>query len=217
MEIRPAMNLADVRRDYARASLDAKDVDADPFHQFARWINEAITAQASEAAAMALATVSPSGKPSCRVVLLKGHDERGLVFYTSYESRKADDIDRNGWVAGTFYWAELERQIRVEGAIHRVSPAESDAYFDSRPIGSKVSAAISPQSAVIPDRAHLEQLYAAGEKRFGSHVRRPANWGGYRITPDRFEFWQGRPNRLHDRILYRQTGPSNWTIVRLAP
>lgn len=211
------MNLADVRREYARASLDAKDVDADPFRQFARWINEAITAQVSEATAMALATVSPSGRPSCRVVLLKGHDQRGLVFYTSYDSRKAADIERNGCAAGTFYWAELERQIRIEGAVHRVSPAESDIYFDSRPLGSKVSAAISPQSAVIESRAHLEDLYLAAERRFGLQVPRPANWGGYRIVPDHFEFWQGRTSRLHDRIVYRQSGPSHWTIERLAP
>jgi len=211
------MNLAEIRREYARAMLDVPHVDADPFAQFARWINEAITAEASEATAMALATVSPDGRPSCRVVLLKGHDRRGLAFYTSYRSRKGNEIAANARVAATFYWSELERQLRVEGTAEPLSEATSDAYFASRPSGARLSAVASPQSAVVPDRAALERAYSDAAARYGDDVARPPHWGGYRIVPDRFEFWQGRANRLHDRLLYLPCTDGAWTISRLAP
>lgn len=211
------MNLAEIRREYARATLDVPHVDADPFAQFARWINEAITAEVAEATAMALATVSPDGRPSCRVVLLKGHDRQGLAFYTSYESRKGSEIAANARVAATFYWAELERQLRVEGVAEPLPAAASDRYFASRPPGARLSAVASPQSAVVPDRAHLEQAYAEAAARYGDDPVRPAHWGGYRIVPDRFEFWQGRANRLHDRLLYVPGTDGAWSITRLAP
>lgn len=211
------MNVAELRREYARASLDAADVHADPIAQFELWLRAAVTAQVIEPTAMSLASVSAGGQPSCRMVLLKGHDARGLVFYTSYRGRKAGELEHNKLAACTFYWAELERQLRVEGAIERTSADESDAYFASRPLGSRIGAAVSPQSAVVPDRAYLEQRYAQAEQQLGETVPRPAHWGGYRLLPHYFEFWQGRPNRLHDRIAYRRADPSAWIIERLAP
>ncbi len=211
------MNVAELRREYARASLDIGDVDADPMAQFEHWLQAAVSAQVLEPTAMSLATVSADGQPSCRMVLLKGHDARGLVFYTSYRGRKAAELKANDRAAITFYWSELERQVRLEGNVEHVSADESDAYFASRPLGSRIGAVVSPQSAVVPDRAYLEQRFADAEHNLGESVARPEHWGGYRLRPHYFEFWQGRPNRLHDRIAYRGGARASWTIERLAP
>lgn len=213
----PPVNVAELRREYARASLDVADVEADPMAQFAHWLHAAVTAQVLEPTAMSLATVSAAGQPSCRMVLLKGHDARGLVFYTSYAGRKAAELEHSGRAALAFYWSELERQVRIEGTIERTSPEESDAYFASRPLGSRIGAVVSPQSRVVPDRAYLEQRFAEAALQLGETVARPEHWGGYRLLPHYLEFWQGRPNRLHDRIAYRRSDGSAWVVERLAP
>lgn len=210
------MNSADLRQEYMRESLDEKDVARDPFRQFDRWFGEAVNAQMPLVNAMALATVSAEGRPSTRIVLLKGVDHGGFVFYTSYKSRKGRELTANPAAALLFHWIELEREVRIEGRVEKVSAQESDDYFGSRPLGSRHAAIASPQSKIVPDRAALEARFADAAKKYGDHTPRPAHWGGYRVIPDAVEFWQGRANRLHDRVLYTRAS-RGWKIARLAP
>lgn len=206
-----------MRRDYARAGLDEDAAGADPVTLFARWLDEAVAAGVHEPNAMALATATPDGRPSSRIVLLKGFDARGLVFFTGYESRKGRELTANPWAAATMLWHSLERQVRVEGAVTRLSDPESDAYFASRPRGSQVGAVASPQSRVIAGREVLEQRALEVERFFAdSDVERPPVWGGYRVALERVEFWQGRASRLHDRIRFVRVG-DDWRRERLAP
>ena len=211
------LSLADLRTEYKRASLDERDVAPDPFVQFRRWFAEAQDAQVPEPNAMSLCTVDEHGRPSARIVLLKEVDARGFVFYTNQESRKGRDLAARPAAAILFFWAELERQVRIEGSVEVVDAATADAYFRTRPRDSRIGAWASPQSATLPDRAALEQRFADADRRFpGDDVPRPPRWGGYRVVPAAFEFWQGRPSRLHDRIAYEQED-SGWRTRRLAP
>ncbi|PWT74687.1 MAG: pyridoxamine 5'-phosphate oxidase [Proteobacteria bacterium] len=212
----PVKNIADLRREYAKESLDESDVSPDPFQQFARWFGESFRAELPDPNAMVLATVGRSGRPSARTVLLKGCDERGLVFFTNYESRKGQDLLFNPQASLLFVWLELERQVRAEGRVERASEDESDEYFRSRPLDSRLGAWASPQSQTVPDRHAIEERFAEAARLHGDDPLRPPYWGGYRLIPDQFEFWQGRPSRLHDRIQYR-LAKSAWIIERLAP
>ena len=215
----PSPNLADLRREYHREALTEADVDPDPLRQLERWLQEAIRAALPEPTAMTLATVGADGRPSARIVLLKGVDPAGLVFFTNHDSRKGRELAIHPDVALLFHWIQLERQVRIEGVAGKVASAESDAYFASRPRSSRLSAWASPQSRAIPDRDWLEREFAAVAARYegdDADVPRPPFWGGYRVLPSLVEFWQGRSSRLHDRIVYRRDG-SRWQIQRLAP
>jgi len=198
--------------------LDERTVLRDPVQQFQAWYRDATGSTMIHPDAMTLATVSPDGKPSARIVLLKRAGEKGLVFFTNYESRKGNEIAGNSFAALLFYWGELERQVRVEGSLTRASAEESDEYFSSRPRESQIGAVTSPQSKVVTNRAELERMFAENERRFRDQpVPRPPNWGGYILKPARFEFWQGREARLHDRIEYIRENGGSWKIRRLAP
>ena len=207
-----------LRREYALADLVETEVTADPFGQFGRWFAEALNADLREPNAMTVATAAADGTPAARIVLLKAWDERGFTFYTNYEGQKGRELAENPRAALLFFWAELERQVRVGGDVIRLTAAESDRYFASRPFGSRLGAIVSPQSRVIPDRETLPaRLHDLEAEYMGGDPPRPAGWGGYRVVPTSFEFWQGRPNRLHDRLRYRRDSKGGWTIERLAP
>lgn len=209
-------DFASLRRDYMRAGLGEGDIDADPVRQFDKWFGEAVASGITLPNSAVLATTAASGQPTARAVLLKGAEERGFVFFTNYESRKGKELAGNSRCCLLFVWEELERQVRIDGAVEKTSARESEEYFRSRPLGARLGAWASPQSEVLRDRAALEARLAAVSRRFGDDPPCPPHWGGYRVLPDAIEFWQGRPDRLHDRIQYRR-GKGSWIIERLAP
>jgi pyridoxamine 5'-phosphate oxidase len=211
------VDASSLRKEYTSAGLDKADVDPDPIVQFHEWFEKVIDADLHEPNAMVLATATRDGRPSARTVLLKGYDERGFVFYTNYEGRKARELETNPICALLFYWGELERQVRIEGRASRLSGEESDTYFAGRPRGSRLGAWASEQSRSVEDRSILEERLRALETEYeGRDIPRPLFWGGYRVEPDTVEFWQGRENRLHDRLVYLRN-EGGWKIVRLQP
>jgi len=212
------MSIADLRQEYSRQGLNEAEVDPNPLALFDTWLADAIRAQVYEPNAMTLATVSAEGRPAARMVLLKGFDAAGFVFYTNYTSRKGQELAQTPWAALVFWWGELERQVRIEGPVTPVPATESDAYFASRPWGSRLGALASPQSRIINSRRQLEQRLAELQAEYAQRdPPRPAHWGGYRLAPLSIEFWKGRPNRLHDRLRYQRQDDGSWRIDRLAP
>ncbi len=211
------MSLALLRKDYSRATLLETDVAPDPVAQFSKWIDEASMAQLPEPNAMSVATVGENGRPSSRILLLKEFDQRGFTWFTNYQSRKGQDLHHNPYAAVLFHWTELERQVRIEGRVERVSAEESEMYFRSRPLNSRLGANASQQSMPIEKRELLDRRFTEAQITFGEWPPRPAHWGGYRLVPDLMEFWQGRPSRMHDRIVYARQPDNAWKISRLQP
>lgn len=211
------LSLADLRKNYALGALNESDVAASPLEQFRFWFEQALAAELPEPNAMTLATVGADGRPDARIVLIKGADERGFTFFTNYESRKGQELAAMPFGCLLFHWIELERQVRIEGRVEKVSPDESDAYYHSRPVGSRLGAWASVQSAEVADRSIIEEREADFRRQFGDAPPRPPHWGGYRLVPDAIEFWQGRPSRLHDRIKYFRLADGTWRIARLSP
>lgn len=210
-------SIADIRKDYSLLSLDENTIADNPVTQFTSWWNDAVDSAIPEINAMTLATSTPNGAPSARIVLLKDYDENGFVFFTNYESQKGKQLAANPQAALVFFWKEIERQVRIEGTVEKVTAAESDAYFNSRPEGSRLGAWASPQSEVIKNREILNDNVKHFTASLKNNITRPPHWGGYRVMPLKIEFWQGRSNRLHDRILYTKTNKGSWKAERLAP
>lgn len=210
------MNVADVRREFTHDGLRRRDLDPDPVAQFLKWLEEARDAHPGDFTSMVLATADGSGRPSARVVLLKGCDETGFLFFSHYEGRKGRELAENPRAALVFYWPALDRQVRVEGAVQRSAPEDSDVYFQSRPLGSRLSAFVSRQSETVAGRGELDRAFEEAAERFGEAVPRPASWGGFLVVPEEIEFWQGRDSRLHDRFRYRRQA-EGWRIDRLSP
>ena len=209
--------IADIRKSYELAELTESEALQDPLKQFERWLAEAIAAKVPEPNAMTLATVGSNLRPSTRIVLIKGLDARGPVWFTNYQSRKGMEMAGNPYAALQFHWVEMERSVRIEGLVEKISDEESEAYFHSRPLGSRIGAWASPQSQVVASRAELEASEAEFDARFGEHPPRPPHWGGYRLKADNWQFWQGRPSRLHDRLRYTLQDDASWLMERLAP